>query len=131
MCKWTRPFWGTDCRRATKSLSLAQPASRKCLQGKHFVRCCHSTHGLLFRGSWGVTRRGQQQFATQTLRVHFARYRDNRKESLRTSEPKTAVLCGSSGELPPSMPNPFHSIRAMLVHWCTKVSLAYARLLPE
>ena len=24
MCKWTRPFWGTDCRRAPKSLSSAQ-----------------------------------------------------------------------------------------------------------
>ena len=24
MCKWKRPFWGTDCWRATKSLSSAQ-----------------------------------------------------------------------------------------------------------
>ena len=35
------------------------------------MRCCHSTHGLLLRGSAGVTRGGQQQFATQTLRVHL------------------------------------------------------------
>ena len=27
MCKWTRPFWGTDCRRSPKSLSSAQAAS--------------------------------------------------------------------------------------------------------
>ena len=24
MCKWTRPFWGTDCRRVPNSLHLAQ-----------------------------------------------------------------------------------------------------------
>ena len=45
MCKWTRPFWGTDCRRSPKSLSSAQAASlcsagieraRECLQGYHF-----------------------------------------------------------------------------------------------
>ena len=35
------------------------------------MRCCHSTLGLLFRGSAGFTRKGQQQFATQTLRVHL------------------------------------------------------------
>ena len=44
MCKWMRPFWGTDCRRAPKSLTSAQAAAarlcsagieraRKCLQG--------------------------------------------------------------------------------------------------
>ena len=26
VCKWTQPFWGTDCRRAPKSLSSAQAA---------------------------------------------------------------------------------------------------------
>ena len=76
MCKWKWPFWGTVCQRAPKSLSSAQAAplysasierARKCLQGWH----CHSTHSLLFRGSAGVTRGGQRQFATQTLRVHF------------------------------------------------------------
>ena len=29
--------------------------ARKCLQGWHLVRYCQSTHGLLFRGSAGVT----------------------------------------------------------------------------
>ena len=80
MCKWTRPDWGTDCRRAPKSLSSAQAAPlcsagierpRKCLRGQHFLRCCHSTHGLLFRGSAAVTRGGRQRFVTQTLRVHL------------------------------------------------------------
>ena len=37
----------------------------------NFVRCCHNTPGLLFRVSAGVTRGGQQQFTTQTLRVHL------------------------------------------------------------
>ena len=36
-----------------------------------FLRCCHSTHGLLLRGSAGVTRRGKQQFAAQTLSVQL------------------------------------------------------------
>ena len=58
MCKWTRPFWRTDCQRWPKSLSSAQVASlcsasieraQECLQGWYFVRCCHSTHSLLFR----------------------------------------------------------------------------------
>ena len=35
------------------------------------MRFCHGTHSLLFRGSAGVSRGGQQQFATQTLRVHL------------------------------------------------------------
>ena len=52
------------------SLSLQSriESARKCLWGEHFVRCCHSTHSL---GSSGVARGGQQQFATQTLRVHL------------------------------------------------------------
>ena len=62
MCKWTRPFWGTDCRRAPKSLSLTQAAplcsacterARKCLKVSHFAKCRNSAHGLLFRGSAG------------------------------------------------------------------------------
>ena len=40
------------------------------LAGLAFLRCCHNTHGLVFRGFAGITRGGQQQFATQTLRVH-------------------------------------------------------------
>ena len=71
---------GTDCWRCPKSLSSAQAAplcsaliqrTRKCLQNEHFVRCCHSTHKLLFRRFPGVGGGGQQQFATQTLRVHL------------------------------------------------------------
>ena len=63
ICKWRRLFWGTDCQRSPKSLSSAQAASlcsaciertRNGLQGEHFVRCCHSTHILLFRGFPGV-----------------------------------------------------------------------------
>ena len=75
----TRPFWGTDCGTAPKSLPSAQAASlcsagferaRRCSQVEHFVRCCHSTYSLLFRRSPGVIRGGgRQQFATQTLRV--------------------------------------------------------------
>ena len=47
MCRWTRPFWGTDCQRSRKGLSSAQAASlcsagieraQECLQGEHFVR---------------------------------------------------------------------------------------------
>ena len=82
MCKWTRPFWGADCQRSPESLSSAQAASlcsagiertAKCLQGEQFLRCCHSTHSLLFRVFVGVAGGGgfQQQFATQTLRVHL------------------------------------------------------------
>ena len=69
MCKWTRPFWGTDCRRSPKAFPWPrQPAlfcsagierTRECLQGEHFVRCCHSTHSPLFRFfSRGCLRRG-------------------------------------------------------------------------
>ena len=53
-----KPFLG-PC-----SPPFAAPALRE-------LRCCHSTHSLLFRGSVGITRGGQQQFATQTLRVHL------------------------------------------------------------
>ena len=54
--KWTRPFWGTDCRRAPK---VSVPAynierARKCLQGS-------------FQGFCGVTRGGQQQFVGRHL----------------------------------------------------------------
>ena len=51
--------------------SVGIERARKGSQGWHFVRCCHSTHSLLFRGPAGVTREGQQQFGTQTLRVHL------------------------------------------------------------
>ena len=42
------------------------PASRE-LKSENFVRCCHSTHRVVFRFSRGVAGGGQQQFATQTL----------------------------------------------------------------
>ena len=49
-----KPFLGPG------SLSLQSAGierTRMCLQGEHFVRCCHSTHSLLFggfsRGCWG------------------------------------------------------------------------------
>ena len=53
-------FGGQTAGGHPKSLSSAQAASlcsagieraRKCLQAWHFLRCCHSTHGLVFRGS--------------------------------------------------------------------------------
>ena len=74
MCKWTRPFWGTDCRRAPKSLSSAQAApffAVPALRDLESACRVRSTNGLLFGGPAGVTRGGQQQFATQTLRVHL------------------------------------------------------------
>ena len=54
--------------------AFAAPASRELESAWRvgiFLRCCHSSHGLLFRGSAGVATGGQQQFATQTLRVHL------------------------------------------------------------
>ena len=63
-----------------KSLSSGQAASlcsagiertRKCLQGEHCVRCCHSAHSLVFRGFQVVVEGGRQQFATQTLPHHL------------------------------------------------------------
>ena len=80
MCKWTRPFWGTDCRRAPKSLSSAQATllcsskhweSSKVLAGLAFCEMRSQYPWSAFRGCARVTRGGQQQFATQTLRVHL------------------------------------------------------------
>ena len=67
--------------------------ARKCLQGEHFVRCCHSTHGLLFRGSAGVTRRGQQQFATQPLRVRLLGIDSLNKKQKQIKNSKPALEC--------------------------------------
>ena len=59
MCKWMRPFWGTDCRSSPKSLSSAQAnslCSADIERARKFVRCYHSTHSLLckvLRGSPG------------------------------------------------------------------------------
>ena len=38
------------------SAGIERERARKCLQGYHFVRRCHSTHSLLLRGSPGVAR---------------------------------------------------------------------------
>ena len=63
--KWTRPFWGTLCRRSPKSLSLAPKASiciagieriQKCMQAYHYVRRRRRTYSLLFRDFRGVPR---------------------------------------------------------------------------
>ena len=65
-----------------KSLSSAQAASvysasivrtRRCLQGEHFVRCCHSTHSLLFRVFRGFG--GEVSAAVCDLNPPFARHR--------------------------------------------------------
>ena len=66
-CANGRGRFGGQTAGAPTSLSSARAAplcsagierARKCWQGKYFVRCCHSPHGLLFRGSAGVTREG-------------------------------------------------------------------------
>ena len=79
MCKWTRPFWGTDCRRAPKSLSSAHFAgpdweSSKVLAGLALFEMLSQYPQSAFQGLCGGHQRGQQQFATQTLRP-FAQYR--------------------------------------------------------
>ena len=56
--------------------------ARKCLQGFHFMRCCHSTHGLHFRGSVGVTRGGAAAVCDPNPPRPFARYRQSSSESL-------------------------------------------------
>ena len=79
MLKWTRPSWGTGCRRSPKSLSSAKqrlfavPAlSSKVLAGLAFCKML-SQDPVCF--SWGCPAGsgggGQQQFATQTLCVHL------------------------------------------------------------
>ena len=59
MCKWTQPFWGTDCRRSSKSLSSAQAASLcsagieragKCLQGVSMLRDAVTVPTVCFPG---------------------------------------------------------------------------------
>ena len=77
MCKWMRPFWGTDCRRARKSLSSAQAAplcsagietARECLQGEHSLEMLSQYPRSVFQGFCAGV---QQQFASQTLRFHL------------------------------------------------------------
>ena len=81
MCKWTRPFFFLGDRLpegtqkplpgpGSSSLQCWHWESSKVLAGLAFCEL-PSQYRLLFRGSAGVTRVGQQQFATQTLRVHL------------------------------------------------------------
>ena len=66
ICKWTRPFWGTDCRRSPKSLSSAQAASllqcqhwesSKVLAGFAFCEMPSQYPQCAFQGLSGVPRR--------------------------------------------------------------------------
>ena len=54
MCKWTRPFWATDCRRAPKSLASAQAAPP--LFGVHLWKPFLGTYSWLFEpiSGWEV-----------------------------------------------------------------------------
>ena len=80
MCKWTRPFWGTDCRRWDKSLSSAQAASvcSASILGELESACrvsilCDAltVRTVCFSGALRGSPGRQQQFAIQTLRVHL------------------------------------------------------------
>ena len=79
MCKWTRPFWGTGCRRSPKSLSSAQAASlcsagiesSKVLAGLAFCEMPSQYPLSAFQALSGVPGGAQQQFVTQTLCVHL------------------------------------------------------------
>ena len=42
VCKWTRPFWGTDCWKAPKSLSSAQTAPLSSAGIERARKCLHS-----------------------------------------------------------------------------------------
>ena len=67
----------TASAQAASLCSAGIERARKRLRGEHFVRCCRTTHCLLLRGFPGVARGGQQQFATQTLRVHLLGLQDS------------------------------------------------------
>ena len=71
---------GEDCRRAPKRLCSAQAApfcsagierARKCFARISFCEMLSQYPRAAFRGFCGGHRQGQQQFATQTLRVHL------------------------------------------------------------
>ena len=78
MCKWTRPFCGTDCPEVTQKPFLGPGSlsfqcrhweSLKVLAGLAFCEMLSQYAQSAFQGLSGVG--GQQQFATQTLRVHL------------------------------------------------------------
>ena len=83
---WTRLFWGTDCWRSPKAASLCSASIERTRE--HLVRCCHSTHSLLFTGFPGVAAGGQQQFATQTLCLGTPRPGTEVSRALRARHPK-------------------------------------------
>ena len=78
--------WGTDCRRSLGRAARASPPlqrqqweSSKVHAGLVFLRCCHSTHGLLFRGSAGITPGGSAAVCDPNPPRPFARYRTYQK----------------------------------------------------
>ena len=109
MCKWPRPFWGTDCQRAPKSLCSAQVAlfavpalrsqSSKVLAGSAFCEMPSQYPRSAFQGLCGC-QGGQQQLTTQTLCVHLLGIEKHRhtKKHLEThqlgSHPKNSLYVG-------------------------------------
>ena len=78
--KWTRPFWGDRLLEVTQkpffgpgslSFQCRQWESLKVLAGWAFCEMLSQCPQSAFQGFSGVARGGQQQFATQTLRVHL------------------------------------------------------------
>ena len=120
-CKWTRPFWVTDCRRAPKSVSSAQAAplcsvgierARKCLQGLQFVRCC--------QGLCGGHQRGSAAVCDPNPPRPFARYR--RKKSVRRRLPCQSNLL--------SMPSPQKLACDILLRMCRQIRVGELGLRP-
>ena len=79
MCKWTRPFWGTDCQRPPKASfrprqpCFAAPALRE-LESACRVSIfwdAVTVPTVCFSKALRVTREGQQQPPTQTLCIHL------------------------------------------------------------
>ena len=70
--------FGDSLEVTRKSLSLpllsvcgaGSQKALKCMQCGHFARCCHSGHCVTVSG-FRRSPEGQQEFATQTLRVHL------------------------------------------------------------
>ena len=87
MCKWMRPFWGTDCRRSPKSRAsplFAVPASRELESAgtMRFYEILSQYPQSAFQGFSGGCQGGQQQFATQTLRVSLLGIQDCDSDSI-------------------------------------------------
>ena len=80
MCTWTRPFWGNRLPEriqkpflspGSPSLQCQYQESSKVLAGLAFCEMVSQYSRSVFQGLCGGHQRGQQQFATQTLRVHL------------------------------------------------------------